>query len=102
MIFEYRADISEVVDGNTLEASLDLGFGVTKYVSLKLAGIADTTRLDTLAYIYEWLHRNNWDAKIRVLKKQSEYYAYVFPVDFEDESVTLNSDLIEGDYAEFG
>ena len=100
MIFEYKARIAEVVSGNTIEASLDLGFGVTKYLPLTLAGIDPaSTGLDALAYIYGWLHENNWNAKIRVYKKKSEYVAYVFPVDLEDESVTLNSDLIEGDYA---
>lgn len=38
-MYEYRARITRVIDGDTVEAEIDLGFHVTFTVTLRLAGI---------------------------------------------------------------
>ena len=38
-MYEYRARITRVIDGDTVEAEIDLGFHVTLTVTLRLAGI---------------------------------------------------------------
>lgn len=38
-MYEYQARISRVIDGDTVEAEIDLGFHVTISVTLRLAGI---------------------------------------------------------------
>lgn len=38
-MYEYRAQITRVIDGDTVEAEIDLGFHVTFTVTLRLAGI---------------------------------------------------------------
>jgi micrococcal nuclease len=38
-MYEYRARIARVIDGDTVEAEIDLGFHVTLTVTLRLAGI---------------------------------------------------------------
>lgn len=38
-MYEYRARITRVIDGDTVEAEIDLGFHVTLSVTLRLAGI---------------------------------------------------------------
>ncbi len=38
-MYEYRARITRVIDGDTVEAEIDLGFHVTITVTLRLAGI---------------------------------------------------------------
>lgn len=38
-MYEYRARVTRVIDGDTLEAEIDLGFHVSFTVTLRLAGI---------------------------------------------------------------
>ena len=38
-MYEYRARVTRVIDGDTVEAEIDLGFHVTFTVTLRLAGI---------------------------------------------------------------
>ena len=38
-MYEYRGQIKRVIDGDTVEAEIDLGFHVTFTVTLRLAGI---------------------------------------------------------------
>lgn len=38
-MYEYRARITRVIDGDTVEAEIDLGFHVSLSVTLRLAGI---------------------------------------------------------------
>ncbi len=38
-MYEYRARITRVIDGDTVEAEIDLGFHVSLTVTLRLAGI---------------------------------------------------------------
>ena len=38
-MYEYRGRITRVIDGDTVEAEIDLGFHVTLTVTLRLAGI---------------------------------------------------------------
>ena len=38
-MYEYRARITRVIDGDTVEAEIDLGFHVTFTATLRLTGI---------------------------------------------------------------
>ena len=117
-MFEYKATVTNVVDGDTFDVSIDLGFGIYFNTRIRLAGV-DTPEIhgvkkgseeykrgmDAIAYVYSWLSDHGWEVLLKTHKdrtgKYGRYLAYVFPLDAEDPSVTLNSDLIEDGHATF-
>jgi len=104
-LFTYRAWVQRVLDGDTIEAVVDLGFGITTTQTLRLRGI-DAPEIVT---------RNGMKAKKfvekrlanspRVLIKTSQsdkydrYLVDVFYIDKAGQQQYLNNRLLEQGYA---
>jgi len=114
-VYEYKARIINVVDGDTIDVDIDLGFRITVRQRCRLAGINTPEMRDpdpairakaveAKQFVEQWVARHqNAAASPGVVAVKSEkpypddkygrYLAYVFCVMHESDS-TLNAELL--------
>lgn len=109
-MYEYRARITRVVDGDTVDAEIDLGFGCFQCERLRLAGLnAPETRggervrgLDAKHFL-ETLIEKHPRLTIRTEKdrqgKYGRYIATLYGDDIHGAAVNLNLALIHAGHA---
>lgn len=106
MIYEYRASLVKVVDGDTVWLNVDLGFNVHANVDFRLAGIntpetVGATRTAGLAASAE-LMRLLQLGPIRVVSSKTEKYgrwlAQIY-VSTPAGEVDVNKALVDGGFA---
>ncbi len=103
-MYEYSATVRQVVDGDTLHLTIDLGLDIAVNVTVRLYGINSPEKntpegVTARAFAEEWLHD-----KPRVLvvthkddkEKYGRYLAQVFDV---DRTVCLNDLLVTSGHA---
>jgi micrococcal nuclease len=94
-MYEYKATVEEVIDGDTLDVEIDLGFRVTTLQRVRLVGV-DTPELnspdpakraaaqDAQAFVRRWVAEQNGQVLIQSQKpgggdKYGRYLATVMP-----------------------
>lgn len=110
-MFKYRAQITNVVDGDTLDVEIDLGFGLRKEVRLRLLGV-DTAEVYGVskdsdlyktgkrhsAFVQSWVESGEKvdDSFPFIVKteKRGKFGRYLATVHRSDGAV-LNDDLLE-------
>ena len=111
-MYEYRVkNISRVVDGDTIDVDIDLGFNISYSQRVRLAGI-DTPESRTSDKFEkslgleskEYLKHKLKDAKVIVMKTEkpdsSEKYGRILGWLYVDENtVSVNDQMIEDGYA---
>lgn len=111
-MYEYRVkNISRVVDGDTIDVDIDLGFNISYSKRVRLAGI-DTPESRTSDKFEkslgleskEYLKHKLKDAKVIVIKTEkpdsSEKYGRILGWLYVDENtVSVNDQMIEDGYA---
>lgn len=89
--FDYRATITNVVDGDTLDVVVDLGFRITIEQRVRLYGINtpergqpgyDRAKLALAAFVGR-------DAKLRTIKPNDKYGRWLAEVYVDDESLAV-------------
>jgi len=111
-MYEYKVKkLVDVIDGDTIDVQIDLGFDVSFTSRVRLNGIdtpeSRTTDLNEKKYGLEakdWLKRRLSLAKTIVIRTQkpdsSEKYGRILGTLFIDgETVSINDQLIKGGYA---
>jgi micrococcal nuclease len=111
-MYEYRVSrLLEVIDGDTIDVQIDLGFDVSFTSRVRLNGIdtpeSRTTDLTEKKYgleAKEWLKHRLSLAKTIVIRTQkpdsSEKYGRILGTLFIDgETVSINDQLVKGGYA---
>lgn len=104
-LYSYQAWIKRVLDGNTIEVVMDLGFGFTTQETLRLRAI-EAPEIKTPAGIKakEFLEKTLTGASPFFIKtsksdKSDRYLADVFITDKTGEELYLNNELIEKGHA---
>lgn len=111
-MYQYRAQVVRVVDGDTLDLRVDLGFHVNLNIRARLVGI-DTPEtfgrkrgsaeweagMEAVAFVHTWLMENYVDAKERTIlidshKGQGKYGRWLVDVIGRDGS-SLNKALLD-------
>lgn len=110
-MYTYQATIEKVVDGDTLDVLIDLGFDIHIRQRLRLYGIntpESRTKdlqekkrgLATKAYVQDWASANN-RVFVKTIKDSTEKYgrilAYVYP-DVQ-MAFSLNEQLVDAGHA---
>lgn len=114
-MYEYQASLMRVVDGDTIDVTVDLGFRIHREIRLRLQGI-DTHEIHGVSkdseeyqqgmtekrFVEDWLQTGrtdefNWPFIIRT-EKQGKFGRYLAEVERRSDRATLNDDLIN----EFG
>lgn len=123
LVYFYRAKVNRVIDGDTVDILIDLGFGLFKDVKARFWGInapeishpkdeEELLRgLQTKARVEEWFKVNAPDGYVVIKShngrdlKQEKYGRWlieVYPSNFTKETVSLNDSLVkEGLAAEY-
>ena len=107
-MYKYKAKVERVVDGDTLEVTIDLGFKITTVQKLRLAGINTpetyNVKKDSEEYQKGMLSKNYVEKRIsendnmiliETEKVPEKYGRYVTKVWFENQEKTLNDELVE-------
>lgn len=104
-MFEYRAEIVKVIDGDTLKVKIDVGFRLTFTDNFRLIGI-DTPEirgverpdgLISKQYVIDWLEKRT--GKDLILKS-SKHGKYRWLAELWCETDCLNRDLVADGYAD--
>lgn len=123
-VYYYKAKVLRIIDGDTMDISVDLGFGIFKNLRARLWGInaPEFTRaktnteqylkaLQAKIYLEDWIKTNTVDNKIIICShdgkalKQEKYGRWlveVYPVNTTADTKSLNDILLsEGLAVEF-
>ncbi len=78
-MFERRATVTKVVDGDTLHIAADLGCDVTVRMTVRLAGVhaPETSTPEgrtARAFVEEWVAQNGPVLRLRTVKDRREKY----------------------------
>lgn len=108
-MYEYRARCVEVVDGDTLDVVVDLGFHIERQIRLRLQGV-DTHETYGVShdseeyrrgvreaeYVEAWIAEGNGDWPIIVrTEKTGKYGRYLAEVERQSDGAVLNESLRE-------
>ena len=98
-MFTYTAHVDRVVDGDTIDVSIDLGFDIWHKTRLRLAGI-DTPEVKTdLGKVVKKYAIDTLEGKIVVIQttKPDKYGRYLATIFLDDKN--FNELLIDNGYA---
>lgn len=110
--FFYAAKVNKVIDGDTLEVLIDLGFDIHHKARIRLVGVntpesrtsdkAEKVRgLAAKAYTEDWCLSCDKDVFLKTEKDPNEKYGRVLARVYADEAMTvcLNDQLIDSGHA---
>ena len=107
MIYEYKAKLHRIVDGDTVWLEVDLGFNVRVTLDFRLEGIntpevVGTTKVAGMASKAE-LERLLGLGPLRIVSTKTEkygrYLATIFVQPAEGAEINVNQTLIDGGFA---
>ncbi len=110
-MYEYKAKLDRVIDGDTIDVVVDLGFYTKVKERLRLAGI-DTPEVygakknskeyqkgvEAKEYVEKRLQENNNEMIIKT-DKVCKYRRWIALIFLEDSKKTLNQELVEKGFA---
>jgi len=107
MQYFYRAKVSRVVDGDTVDFMIDLGFGIYHKVRVRLYGVntPETRTRDEIEkaaglaakdYVTDWLNGQE-EVFLKTIKDESGKYGRILGYVYADPElqVCLNDDIID-------
>lgn len=112
-MYQYKAKIERVVDGDTMDIVIDLGFKITTNQRIRLKGINTPetyiVKKDSEEYkkgmaakefVIKRITENNSEALIDTDKDTGKYGRYIAVVWLGDSTTSLNDELVEKGYAQ--
>jgi micrococcal nuclease len=112
-MYEYKATLIRVIDGDTIDLSVDMGFKMKTEQRIRLAGI-DTPEIwrrkhtseeykkgmKAKKYVEKRLSENDNILIIRTSKGTGIYGRYIADILLADSDISLNEELLQKGYAE--
>lgn len=111
-MFQYKAKVLKVVDGDTLDIQIDLGFQVFTIQRIRLRGIdtPETFRrkkyseeyrkgLAAKEFVIRFLHNTNYDVIVHTGKERGKYGRYIADVFSSPGDVSLCKSLVSAGHA---
>jgi len=113
-MYHYKAKVEKVVDGDTFDVVIDLGFKMTTNQRIRMAKIntpetynvkKDSEEykrgLASKQYMEHRLAMNNYEIELETEKTTEKYGRYIGTVHLADSTITLNDELVEKGFAEY-
>lgn len=111
-MYKYKAKVDRIVDGDTMDVIIDLGFKVTTHQRIRLQGINTpetySVKKDSEEYkkgmaaknfVIQRIEANNFEALVETEKDTGKYGRYIATVWLADNPVSLNDELVEKGFA---
>lgn len=111
-MYIYKAKLERVVDGDTIDVVIDLGFKVTTHQRIRLQGIntpetynvkkgSEEYKKGMVAkqFVVARFTENNNEAIIDTEKDTGKYGRYIGTIKLADNTTSLNDELVEKGYA---
>jgi len=110
-LYWYMAEVTKVIDGDTLDITVDLGFDIHANMRVRLSGInTPETRstdmqekklgLAAKEYVKTWLDARDYQVKVKTFKDKTEKYGRILAEVHDALGVDcLNVDLLESNIA---
>jgi micrococcal nuclease len=100
-MYEYYTKIDKVVDGDTVDVFIDLGFSVWHKERIRLAGIDTAEKNTPLGKALKQFLVANIEGKIIRLQvsKSDKYGRYLGVAFLKDSSISINDQLIKANLA---
>lgn len=108
MPYSYNAKLVRIIDGDTMEFEVDLGFSIYSRHHVRLAGVnapelKTAAGRDAAVYTKEWFDTNHaWDNTLLTTIKGLEFEKYGRYLAFVHSAITgaqLNTDIVESGHA---
>jgi len=112
-MYKYKAKLDRVVDGDTLDLIIDMGFKITTNQRIRLANIntpetygqkhdSDEYKAGIKAknFVIKRLEENQNIARIETSKLTGKYGRYIGVIWFADSETSLNDELVEKGFAQ--
>jgi micrococcal nuclease len=113
-MYHYKAKVEKVVDGDTFDVVIDLGFKITTNQRIRMAKINTPETYNVKKDSEEYQkgmaakqymeHRmavNNFDIELETEKVTEKYGRYIGTVWLADSTVSLNDELVEKGFAKY-
>jgi micrococcal nuclease len=113
-MYHYKAKVERVVDGDTIDVVIDLGFKITTFQRIRMARI-DTPEtynvkrdseeyqngIVSKQYVEQRLAANNNEIQLETEKVPEKYGRYIGTIWLADSTTSLNDELVEKGLAKY-
>lgn len=113
-MYQYKASVERVVDGDTIDIVIDLGFKISTNQRIRLAGINTPETYNvkrdseeykkgvaSRQYVEQRIKDNDNLVLIETDKYTGKYGRYIGTIHLDDSPKTLNDELVEKGLAEY-
>lgn len=111
-MYQYKAKVERIVDGDTIDIVVDLGFKITTNQRIRMARIntpetfnvkKDSAEyqkgLAAKHYLEQRIAAHNYEIKLETEKDTEKYGRYIGTIWLTDSVVSLNDELVEKGFA---
>lgn len=109
-LYFYKAEVKKIIDGDTLDIVIDLGFDTLRKTRVRLYGIntpeSRTSNpeekllgLAAKEFVEQWIDKNKFQVKIQTILDKNEKYGRVLALVWDDNNNCLNKEMISNGYA---
>jgi micrococcal nuclease len=111
-MYKYKATVDRIVDGDTIDITIDLGFKITTHQRIRMAGINTpetyNVKKDSEEYkkglaakqfVEQRISENNFEVLIETEKETGKYGRYIGTLWLADSEISLNEELVTKGFA---
>ena len=111
-MYKYKAQVERIVDGDTLDVVIDLGFKITTNQRIRLKGINTPETynvkktseeykkgLAAKEFVVKRMEDNKYEIVIETNKDTGKYGRYIGTIWLADKAISLNHELVEEGHA---
>jgi micrococcal nuclease len=113
-MYKYKAKVENIVDGDTIDVVIDLGFKITTFQRIRMARV-DTPEtynvkrdsdeyqngLVSKQYVEQRIAANNNEIILETEKVPEKYGRYIGTIWLADSTIPLNDELVEKGLAKY-
>jgi micrococcal nuclease len=113
-MYHYKAKVERIVDGDTIDVVIDLGFKITTFQRIRMAKIntpetfnvkKDSEEylkgLASKQYVEQRIAANNNEIELETEKVTEKYGRYIGTIWLADSTTSLNDELVEKGLAKY-
>jgi micrococcal nuclease len=111
-MYKYKAKVDRIVDGDTMDVVIDLGFKITTNQRIRLEGINTPETYNVKKnseeykkgmaaknFVLQRIEANNNEAIVETSKYTGKYGRYIGTIWLTDSETSLNDELVEKGFA---